>query len=304
MLSDLFSMNTMNAPDRCGVLNINKPANVTSRRVVDAVQRIVRPAKAGHGGTLDPLATGVVVVCVGAATRLIPYVQQGRKEYRAQFRFGCRSNTDDITGEVDPVDDAPQPAAAEVQQALKKYVGEIEQIPPQFSAVHVDGRRAYKLARAGMDVEIAPRPVHVYRIDLLEYDYPELSVEIECGSGTYIRSLGRDLGNDLGCGAVMTQLVRTRVGDYRLEAAVDLEALSTQTLDAALLPALSAVAHLPRYVCSPTQVDLIRHGRPIDPGQPGPHDPAEPVAIVAPDGDLAAIAFWKSGSLAPKNVFA
>ena len=235
-------MNTMNAPDCCGILNIHKPPHITSRRVVDVVQRLVRPAKAGHGGTLDPMASGVVVVCVGAATRLIPYVQQGRKEYRAKFQFGCRSNTDDITGELETVEDPPQPTAADVARALQNYVGEIDQVPPQFSAVHIDGRRAYKLARAGKSIDIPSRPVHVYRIDFLEYSFPHFDVEIECGSGTYIRSLGRDVGNDLGCGAVMTQLVRTRVGDYRLESAVELEALSPQTLPDALLSPLSAVS--------------------------------------------------------------
>lgn len=293
----------MNSPDCRGILNINKPADITSRRVVDVVQRFVRPAKVGHGGTLDPLATGVVVVCIGAATRLITYVQQGRKEYRAQFRLGCRSNTDDITGEVESVAYSTQPTAAAVAQALQNYVGEIDQVPPQFSAVHIDGRRAYKMARAGKTVDIPARPVHVYRIDVLNYAFPELEVEIECGSGTYIRSIGRDMGEELGCGAVMTQLERTRVGDYRLDSAVELDALSRESLPAALLPPLSAVAHLPRYECSEADLENIQHGRAIHVAQPVTDDSAATVAISAPDGRLAAIATYKDDMLAPKNVF-
>ncbi|TWU12680.1 tRNA pseudouridine synthase B [Symmachiella macrocystis] len=293
----------MNSPDCRGILNINKPADITSRRVVDVVQRIVRPAKVGHGGTLDPLATGVVVVCIGAATRLISYVQQGRKEYRAQFRLGLRSNTDDITGEVESVEYSEQPTAAEVAQALRNYVGEIDQVPPQFSAVHIDGRRAYKMARAGKTLDIPARPVHVYRIDILNYAFPELEVEIECGSGTYIRSIGRDMGEELGCGAVMTQLERTRVGDYRLDAAVELDALSRESLSAALLPPLSAVAHLPRYAGSEADMENIQHGRAIQVVQPMADDSAATVAITAPDGRLAAIATCEDGILAPKNVF-
>ncbi|QDU41876.1 tRNA pseudouridine synthase B [Symmachiella dynata] len=293
----------MNSPDYRGILNINKPADITSRRVVDVVQRIVRPAKVGHGGTLDPLATGVVVVCIGAATRLISYVQQGRKEYRAQFRLGLRSNTDDITGEVETVEDSTQPTAAAVAQALQNYVGEINQVPPQFSAVHIDGRRAYKMARAGKTLDIPARPVQVYRIDILNYTFPELEVEIECGSGTYIRSIGRDMGEELGCGAVMTQLERTRVGDYRLDSAVELDSLSRESLSAALLPPLSAVAHLPLYACSEADMENIQHGRAIHVAQPMSDDSAATVAITAPDGRLAAIATYKDEMLAPKNVF-
>ncbi|WP_339909927.1 tRNA pseudouridine(55) synthase TruB [Symmachiella dynata] len=283
----------MNSPDCRGILNINKPADITSRRVVDVVQRIVRPAKVGHGGTLDPLATGVVVVCIGAATRLISYVQQGRKEYRAQFRLGLRSNTDDITGEVESVEDSTQPTAAAVAQALQNYVGEIDQVPPQFSAVHIDGRRAYKMARAGKTLDIPARPVQVYRIEILNYSFPELEVEIECGSGTYIRSIGRDMGEELGCGAVMTQLERTRVGDYRLDSAVELDSLSRE----------SAVSHLPRYACSEADMENIQHGRAIHVAQPMTDDSAAAVAITAPDGRLAAIATYKDEMLAPKNVF-
>ena len=293
----------MNSPDCRGILNINKPADITSRRVVDVVQRIVRPAKVGHGGTLDPLATGVVVVCIGAATRLISYVQQGRKEYRAQFRLGLRSNTDDITGEVESVEDSTQPTAAAVAQALQNYVGEIDQVPPQFSAVHIDGRRAYKMARAGKTLDIPARPVQVYRIEILNYSFPELEVEIECGSGTYIRSIGRDMGEELGCGAVMTQLERTRVGDYRLDSAVELDSLSRESLSAALLPPLSAVSHLPRYACSEADMENIQHGRAIHVAQPMTDDSAAAVAITAPDGRLAAIATYKDEMLAPKNVF-
>lgn len=292
----------------CGILNINKPPEMTSRRVVDVVQRLVRPAKAGHGGTLDPLATGVLVVCVGSATRLITHVQQGRKAYRAEFLLGQTSNTDDVTGEVVPVENPIPPTCEEIAAGLQKYVGEIDQIPPQFSAVHVNGKRAYQLARAGEAVELKSRRIHVHGIERIDYQYPLLTLEIECGSGTYIRSIGRDLGTDLGCGAVMSGLIRTRVGPFSLESASELETLTAESLPKAILPPITAVPHLPRYCCSAEELQNISYGRPIHPTSvpptPVPEDIADgPIALVTPTGDLAAIATYQQGSFAPKQVF-
>lgn len=285
----------------CGILNINKPAEMTSRRVVDAVQRLVRPAKAGHGGTLDPLATGVLVVCIGSATRLITHVQQGRKVYRAEFLLGRRSNTDDVTGEIELSENPQQPTGEAITTALREYVGEIQQVPPRFSAVHVNGKRAYKLARQGEDVELQPRLVQVYRIDLLSYEFPKLELEIECGSGTYIRSIGRDLGNDLGCGAVMSALVRTRVGPYTLDNATEIANLDSDSLEAALKPPITAVSHLPQYPCKPEELSAISHGRAITPSEFP--DSGEQIALICPSGELAAIAIAKGQTLAPKQVF-
>lgn len=246
-----------------GILNVNKPAGCTSRRVVDHVERIVRPAKAGHAGTLDPLATGVLVVCVGQATRLIQYVQSMAKTYRATFLLGHQSETDDIEGEVTIVADAPMLALETIAQVLPRFTGTIQQTPSAHSAVKIAGRRAYKLARAGKKVEIAARPVTIHRLSIRRYEYPELELDIECSSGTYVRSLGRDLAIALGTVAVMSALERTAIGDFQLEDAVELQQLTPETCNQYLQPALGAVADLPRLAVSEAQQVELQHGRPI-----------------------------------------
>lgn len=288
-----------------GLLNLNKPAGWTSRQAVDRVARLVKPAKAGHAGTLDPMATGVLVVCVGKATRLIEFVQQQPKTYRAAFLLGKRSDTDDVTGNVTDVacDDAPD--QSKVESALAGFVGRIEQVPPQFSAVHVDGRRAYKLARRGEEVELAARTVEVHRIELIRYEFPQVELEIVCGSGTYIRSIGRDLGNVLGCGAVMSELQRTAVGPFAIEDSVDPERITAESLHSHLLPALTAVSHLPRYDCTEADVAELRHGRRIPARGSQPVKDGELTALVGPDGQLAALSvpLEDRPTFQPKQVF-
>jgi tRNA pseudouridine55 synthase len=246
-----------------GILNINKPAGMTSRRAVNVIQQIVKPAKVGHAGTLDPLATGVLVVCVGRATRLIEQIQSRSKRYRATFLLGRRSDTDDVTGNVSIVVDTPDVVADDITALLPQFTGRIEQVPPAFSAVHVAGQRAYKLARRGKTVELAARPVEVYDIRLIEFTSPALVIDIHCGSGTYVRSIARDLGELLGCGAVMSKLVRTAVGPYAIDASVDPNDVTTDTLPGLLLPPTTAIAHLPQYRCTPSQLDDITCGRPF-----------------------------------------
>src|SRR5262249_52884575 len=151
----------------------------------------------GHTGTLDPLATGVMVLCIGQATRLAEYVQRMSKTYRTTLRLGARSDTDDAEGAVEPVVDSRRPSRDEVLEAANSLIGQPKQVPPVFSAAKVKGRRAYELARAGRAVDLAPRTVHIYRIEVLRYDFPYLELEIDCSRGTYIRSLARDLGDCL-----------------------------------------------------------------------------------------------------------
>ncbi len=269
---------------RAGLLNMNKPAGITSRRVVDAVQRLVRPDKAGHAGTLDPMATGVLVVCVGPATRLIPFVQEQRKTYRATFQLGLRSDTDDVTGTLVPTENCEPVDRAALDAALPRFVGRIEQVPPKFSAVHVEGKRAYDLARRGEAVDLAAKPVDVYRIDVLGYDWPRLDVEIECGSGTYVRSIGRDLGETLGCGAAMSGLVRTRIGPFAIEDAVDLDSLDLPRLDASLHPMLRAVECLPRRMCEAGEARALSQGKAIPADDAAALPDGTLFACVAPDG--------------------
>lgn len=247
-----------------GFLNVNKPPGISSRRVVDRVQRLVRPAKAGHAGTLDPLATGVLIVAVGSATRLIKYVQRRPKQYRATFLFGRRSDTEDVEGNVYELESPPRPSRAEVDAAVERFTGEIEQCPPAYSALKVAGRRAYDLARSGQTVELAPRPVVIHRLAVVEYSYPELTLDIECSSGTYVRSLGRDVAESLGTAAVMSALVRTAIGEFRLADASEPEELTRENLADLMQPSLCAVADLPRVELTEGEVDRVLSGQAID----------------------------------------
>jgi tRNA pseudouridine55 synthase len=252
-----------------GLLNVHKPSGATSREVVDRVQRLLpRKTKIGHAGTLDPLACGVLVVCIGSATRLVDYVQRMPKSYTGTFLLGRQSPTEDVEGPVEILDDPPIPTLPRIVAAAARLVGRIEQRPPDFSALKVQGRRAYDLARAGEKVELAAREVDVYRLDVVAYEYPELRLEVRCGGGTYIRSLGRDLARSLGTEAVMSALVRTAIGDFTLAEAVDPAALDRATLADHLLPPLRAVAALPRITLSAADLAEIRHGRTI-PYRPG-----------------------------------
>ena len=192
-----------------GLLCVNKPVGMTSRQAVNVVQRLARPAKVGHAGTLDPLADGVLVVGVGSATRLLEYVQQMRKRYVGTFLLGRSSPTEDTEGQVTECPDAPVPTLDEIGSAAARWTGRIAQRPPAFSALKVAGRRAYDLARRGKLPQLAPRPVDVFQIEIRRYQYPELVLNVECGGGTYIRSLGRDLAESLGTAAVMSALTRT-----------------------------------------------------------------------------------------------
>lgn len=286
---------------RFGLLNINKPPGLTSRDVVNRVERLTRPDKAGHAGTLDPLATGVLIVCVGQATRLIEYVQRMPKRYRATFLLGRSSPSDDVETQVSPLDDAPRPSREQIAAALPRFVGPIMQRPPAYSAVHIAGQRAYALARQGKSVDLPPREVTIHNLRIERYEYPELVLEIECGSGTYVRSLGRDLAESLGTAAVMSALVRTAIGDFHVDAAIELDALTTDNLLAALAPARRAVTMLTTIELAADEVERIVRGQTI----------RRPVAsadgqwaALAPGGELLAILRRREdGSLGPARVF-
>jgi tRNA pseudouridine55 synthase len=246
-----------------GLLNLNKPAGVTSRDVVDQVQRLVRPQKAGHAGTLDPLATGVLVVCVGAATRLIEYVQRLPKSYSGTFLLGRQSPTEDVEGEVAELADPPLPTLDQLLAAARTLTGRIQQRPPAYSALRVAGRRAYDLARRGETVDLQPRSVEIHRLEIASYAYPELKLRVQCGSGTYIRSLGRDLAAALGTAAVMSALERTAIGSFRLQDAIDPAALTRENWPLYLLPPLRAVEFLPQVCVAGSEIQSIRAGQAI-----------------------------------------
>lgn len=247
-------------PQLDGFLNVAKPSGCTSRDVVNRVQRLVKPAKTGHAGTLDPLAEGVLVVAVGQATRLIENVQAGAKHYRGQFRLGCRSNTEDVEGEIETLDDPPVPTETQLRSACAALEGEIEQTPPAYSALKVDGKRAYRLARQGVDVRLKPRRVRVDQCRLVHYDYPSFTLEIVCGGGTYVRSLGRDLAASCGSAAVMTALTRTAVGGFSLDDAVTPEQLDADGVSPFLLPLQKAVPEYPQVQLSEDEWVRLHNG--------------------------------------------
>lgn len=306
-----------NQTKSCGVLNLDKPIGVTSRDVVNQVVRLVHPAKVGHAGTLDPLATGVLVVCVGHATRLISLAQEGRKRYLGRFTLGQRSDTDDVTGNLSTGGDWSGITRNDLVALLPEFTGRILQIPPQFSAVHVNGQRAYDLARRGEAVTLEPRPVDIGSIELVTFEPPDFELEIECGSGTYVRSIGRDLGERLGCGAVMKALRRTAVGPFDVSTSVSADKLTRDSLAVDLQPALTIVPHLVQRRLSDEEVIAIRRGqsiRALPESHPLPSTTIEPAvandsdrrtALIDVEGVLVGIAEFdpQSHRLLPRIVF-
>jgi tRNA pseudouridine55 synthase len=292
-------------PEITGILNLNKPSGVTSRDVVDRVARMLPEVKVGHAGTLDPLASGVLVVCIGSTTRLIESIQRMAKSYRTVVRLGAQSDTLDADGRIIETDDPHVPTEEEVRQAIAAQVGEIAQIPPQFSALKSGGKRAYELARAGKVAQLAPRLVRIDHIKLKDFKWPFLALDVTCGGGTYIRSIARDVGSALACGGLVESLVRTRIGPFDLEGALDPDILETSSLRSHLRPPLEAVPNLPRAVLNDGQVAAVRQGRPIDArAVSSVLMPCEEVSLLDLDGCLIAIAVTDSliRTLQPRKV--
>lgn len=299
-----MSKHSATAGQPTGILNVFKPPGISSRRVVDHVQRLAGKSKAGHAGTLDPLAAGVLVVCVGKATRLIEYVQRLPKQYRGTFLLGRRSDTEDIEGEVEELPSAPVPGSEQLEAALAHFRGEIQQRPPAYSALKVDGKRSYDLARRGQSVELKPRPVTVHRLELAAYAYPLFQLDITCSAGTYVRSLGRDIAQSLGTAAVMSALERTAVGGFTVETAVPMDSLDADHWQSHLLPAATAVSNLPSLVLGRAEMERLAHGHPLDAALAAGLQlqiDQEVAAIVGPGlegaGDLAAVLIFKGNQL-------
>ena len=230
-----------------GLLLADKGPAVTSFQVVAHLRRVLRVPKVGHGGTLDPMATGLLPILLGEGTKLTGHLQGQDKEYLATIRLGIATDTLDATGAVTGEWPVPSLTADDVRAVLARFVGDIEQVPPMYSALHAGGRRLHELARAGIAVERPPRRVRVHAFELIEYASPRLRVRVECGSGTYVRSLAADVGEALRCGGHVEALARTRVGPLRLEDAVPWAVIqegNAAVLAAGVLPADRAVAHL------------------------------------------------------------
>ncbi|MBE7076790.1 MAG: tRNA pseudouridine(55) synthase TruB [Clostridiales bacterium] len=218
-----------------GIIAVNKPKDWTSFDVVNKIKHLVRPLKVGHLGTLDPMATGVLLVTVGKATKLFDLMQEKKKTYIATFEFGYTTDTLDAVGtKLDSTSIIP--TKDEIERELKNFIGVIDQIPPQFSAKSVNGVRAYEMARKGISVELKSKKVIIYDIKLISYNKGVLKLEIECGSGTYIRSIGRDLALNLNSLATMTNLVRSKVGNVELDACIDVQNLNKDNILEQMMP--------------------------------------------------------------------
>ncbi len=252
-----------------GILNIDKPQGWTSHDVVAWIRRVLKVKRVGHAGTLDPLATGVLLVCVGQATRVSEYLMASDKTYRAHIQLGTITDTYDTEGQV--IESRPVPLGVDrgaIWVALGRFVGDIMQAPPAYSAIKQDGVPLHRRARRGEDVKPAARPVHIHSVQLVDYTAPCLTVDVTCDPGTYIRSLAHDLGQVLGCGAALSGLRRTRSGRFRVEDAISPEGVADAyragDLARYLHPMDAALSQLTRVAVSEDEAKRLRNGQPID----------------------------------------
>jgi tRNA pseudouridine55 synthase len=273
---------------------------VTSHDVVAKVRRGFGVKKIGHAGTLDPMATGVLILCLGGATRLSEYVMQSTKQYRAGIRLGVTTDTYDAEGEVQSVRDASSIAFADVENALEGFRGDIQQVPPMYSAIKQGGRKLYDIARAGETVAREPRAVTIESLEVVDWKPPELTVDVRCSAGTYIRSLAYDLGEVLGVGAHLTALTRLASGSFQLENAVSLdELLSTADWQNRIIPPSVALSGWSTVHLGLDEVEHIQQGRAI----PYSHRIEGLAFAYAPDGSLVAIVEMRNSLLHPHKVF-
>ncbi|HAL15647.1 MAG TPA: tRNA pseudouridine(55) synthase TruB [Anaerolineaceae bacterium] len=288
-----------------GVLVVDKPVGLTSHDVVQIIRRGTFIRRAGHTGTLDPRASGVLVVLLGPAVRLSEYVSASDKRYQAVIQLGKTTDTYDADGQVltsNPVDNITE---AQFEEALQQFVGEIEQVPPPYSAIKIKGRKAYEMARNGEEFDLQPRKINVYSLELLEWAPPEAVIDVYCSSGTYIRSLANDLGKVLGCGAHLVGLRRTKSGRFTLRDAVPLRKLREAFDDGSwyqyVIPAAEALSDWPSIALTEADVDAIRHGHRVS-GEAGIGKMARGISE---QGDLVALLEFDpaSNEWQPKKVF-
>lgn len=287
-----------------GVLVVDKPIGLTSHQVVQIIRHGTNIKRAGHTGTLDPRASGVLVVLVGPAVRLSEYISAEDKRYQATIKLGEKTDTYDGDGVITGTSDV-NVTREQFEEALKDFVGEIEQVPPPYSAIKVKGRHAYDMARKGEEVDLAPRTIKVHSLEVIEWNLPEVVVDVHCSSGTYVRSLAYDLGEKLGCGANLTGLRRTKSGRFSLKDAQPLRKLSevfeNNTWFRYLIPAAEALAEWPSITLTNGEVDLIRHGHRI----PREILTDEMVRAITEQGELVALMEpdMDASEYKPKKVF-
>jgi tRNA pseudouridine55 synthase len=293
-----------------GWLVLDKPVGMTSTHAVSVVKRAFQAKRAGHAGTLDPLASGLLPIALGEATKTVPFVMEGRKTYQFTVRWGEERDTDDAEGPL-TASSEERPAAEAIRALIPRFCGRIEQVPPRFSAVKIEGERAYDLARDGERVELAPRPVEIHRLELVASPDPDHAVfSAECGKGTYVRALARDMGRTLGCLGHVAALRRTAVGPFLEEIAASLDAVQRieQTADGArpvppaLLPVAAGLASLPALRVSPADAGRLARGQAVLlRGRDAPV--MEGWVSVSAQGALVALAQVEKGELRPRRIF-
>ncbi|AFY40468.1 tRNA pseudouridine synthase B [[Leptolyngbya] sp. PCC 7376] len=279
-----------------GFINLNKPAGWTSHDCIGKLRRLLRLKKIGHGGTLDPMATGVLPVAVGKATRLLQYLPK-QKAYRAIVRFGIRTTTDDLEGEAIATKSCPDLTLAEVKAYLPNFMGKITQIPPAFSAIKKNGKPLYALARQGIEVEVPSREVDIYELNILgwrEGEFPELDLEVHCGEGTYIRAIARDLGVAVGTEATLAGLIRSQSGGFSLEQSISFEDIEKQLEEEsfACKKPNQLLQHLPQLVLTESQVTAWSYGQKI-PWVDPPIPQATPLGIYDSASDFLGVGEFK-----------
>lgn len=294
-------------PGLDGVVVIDKPTGRTSHQVVAEVSRRLGGVRTGHAGTLDPMATGVLVVCVGEATKLAGVLTSDDKSYRGELELGVETDTLDAEGQV--VRERRAEAAGISRDALAAAMaaltGARDQVPPMYSAIKVGGRRLHELARAGAEVDRAPRPVVIRRFDLEGFDPPRAGFAVDCSKGTYVRSLAHELGQVLGVGAHLTALARTASGRFTLAQAIPLDEVTPDSVHPRLIGLADAVAHLPSAVLDHAQADAASHGKPLKWGDlTEAPAPAGPAALIDPEGRLLALVEASGDRLHYRRVFA
>lgn len=286
-----------------GVLPVDKPVGPTSHDAVARVRRALDTRQVGHTGTLDPFASGLLLVCVGSATRLAEYLTGLPKTYVATMRLGEATDTDDLTGEVISTSDAWRSVSPDaIEAALRAQVGTIQQLPPAYSAKKVDGERMYAAARRGEEVARTAVPVTIYSIRVIHVALPDVEFEVECGAGTYIRAIARDVGDALGVGGHLRALRRTRAGSHSVDRAVPLDDLGdADRVRAAMLSPLEAVSHLARVMVDADGIAALRFGRAV----PAAADTPEgvPVALASAEGELLGIGERADDVVRPRKVF-
>jgi tRNA pseudouridine55 synthase len=290
-----------------GVLNINKPSGITSHDVVERVRRILHEKRIGHTGTLDPLATGVLVLCVGRATRIAQYLEAGEKEYKAIMRLGVTTDTLDAEGQVLATKSYTPPEKQQIIEVMKGFTGSIMQRPPAYSAVKVAGVPSYKLAREGKAELLKPRPITIFSIELTAFEDPLIILLVRCSKGVYIRSLCAEIGDALGMGAHLAGLERTRSGRFSIDRAVSLDQLQAMmtagTVEQVVTPIDDALAEFPSVPISETETVRVMNGNAISCPLSIANITSERVRLHSPEGRLLGLARIVAGVVKPDLVF-